>query len=375
MSTIWIAIMNPSYYKKELYRVIGQYATATRVESNGNLFRMFPVLLRILLARLLYNVGPLHYSLYQFGKLDRSEWSDYITDTPDFKNFLYSRGTEEAHFILRDKIAFHAHCIRHSLPTIPVLCVVTSKDKYLDYHDICVTNKSKWKSKSAHFSREIFVKPVDGFHGHDAFVAQVDGEHVRFLGQELLIDRFYDYLQSALSTAISGWLIQPRVYPNKSIERILTSEGVTTARIVTYMKNGRAALLAAEAKITVGGNVVDNFANGSLGNLIAAINLESGELAPAWGSTQKDWPKITQFYRHPDFNTWIAGFRLPRWDMMTELAIRAQESLPTLCSVGWDIADTTDGIVVIEGNSTYGMAGIQVAYQKGWRSEIEAALK
>ncbi|MBN9282025.1 MAG: hypothetical protein J0H37_07220, partial [Hyphomicrobium denitrificans] len=46
----------------------------------------------------------------------------------------------------------------------------------------------------------------------------------------------------------------------------------------------------------------------------------------------------------------LEGFRLPDWTLVTELALRAARTFLPLRTIGWDIALTPDGPVIVEGN-------------------------
>jgi hypothetical protein len=128
-------------------------------------------------------------------------------------------------------------------------------------------------------------------------------------------------------------------------------------------------------KIIVGDNAADNFHYGLSGNLVCAIDLHSGRLSAARGSESTDWPVISSYSHHPRTAHPIEGFEVPQWDDVLALALRAQESLPQLKSAGWDIALTPDGPVVVEGNSSYALDILQVAYGRGLRQELTSLLE
>ena len=59
---------------------------------------------------------------------------------------------------------------------------------------------------------------------------------------------------------------------------------------------------------------------------------------------------IVPLDRHPDTGLAFAGFQLPHWAAATALAVRAHAALPAIAVVGWDVALTPDGPVIVEGN-------------------------
>src|SRR5688572_26898937 len=106
---------------REARRVLEEYSTAIRIEADGRIGELLPCATRIMIARLKYGVGPLYYSLYRFKDVPRSEWGDYVTDDPEFKQFLEDINPESLRVVANNKLLFHEHCLRHALPTIPSL--------------------------------------------------------------------------------------------------------------------------------------------------------------------------------------------------------------------------------------------------------------
>mgnify|MGYP002376993775 CR=1 FL=1 len=359
-----------SHRWNEIKRIIRQYTTAAIVESNGNILLLPRTTLDLLIARLKYHVGPRHFSLYQFSKLDRSQWGEYITDQPDIKKFLMDRNPEASRHLVSDKLDFYEHCLKNDLPTVPVIAVV-SRHKDYDHRSVPrIGSIDSWRTVSRSFPTDIFIKPVDGTFGENAFAAQTKDGEAHFNGRRCSIDELFLLLEGRLANGQQGYVIQPRMYTANSLVGVLSAKGLATIRIVTQLRSGASKLIVAEAKITVGDNVTDNFSNARSGNLLAAIDLESGTLSTPWGSSRKDWPVIAQVPRHPDSGKEIGGFALPRWGEMVDLVLKAQQKFSELRTIGWDVADTTAGVVLVEGNSTYGMASIQVAHQCGWRSRF-----
>lgn len=74
---------------------------------------------------------------------------------------------------------------------------------------------------------------------------------------------------------------------------------------------------------------------------------------------------MTSCSRHPVTGCRIERYELPFWSDLVQVALGAQESVPRHKSLGWDIAATTEGIVLVEAHRTY-----DVPY---FRSRINAA--
>ena len=100
--------------------------------------------------------------------------------------------------------------------------------------------------------------------------------------------------------------------------------------------------------MAIGGNrTVDNL---HAGGIAANVGLDDGILSSA--SDLGIDSKLGWLDRHPDTQARIAGRPLPMWSETKALAIRAHRSFADRVLVGWDIAITDDGPIVVEGNSS-----------------------
>lgn len=358
---------------REAQRILKQYSTAILVDAGGRLRELIPSAGRIVAARFKYGVGPVYYSLYRFGRIPRSEWDNYVTDDPRFKQFLMDINPERLRIIANNKLLFHEHCVKNGLPTIPVLGVVGRLPDLPGLTIEPLTTLPQWRHHMTKAPKSLFIKPIAGTYGEGAFTVERLGQNLAFNNGVGSLDDLFHYLQSGLPEH-GGWIIQPRLRSHAALRDIVSPHGLATVRVVTQMRNGRAELLIADLKVTVGQCITDNFSKGTSGNLLAGIDVETGRITAAWGSTRRDWPVMTSFSRHPETGQPIEGFELPFWKDLVRVALRAQESLPELKSLGWDIAATTDGIVLVEANGTYDVSILQIAHQRGLKRELSQAL-
>jgi len=124
----------------------------------------------------------------------------------------------------------------------------------------------------------------------------------------------------------------------------INSTSVNTLRIITMMdKTGVPHILDAGLKMGTGQSIIDNVAGGGI---VAAIDLDSGILfTPAVGKDRQTHIK------HPTSGVVLPGFQIPHWEAVKEMVLRAARTAPqTIRWVGWDIAVTAKGPLVIEGN-------------------------
>ena len=110
-------------------------------------------------------------------------------------------------------------------------------------------------------------------------------------------------------------------------------------------------------KIPVGRNITDNYQHGVAGNLIAAVDPESGIAAQPVLGIGLDCHVVE---RHPDTNAMLGGFALPQWDVLKEVVLRGTRAFPGLRWQHWDIAFARDGPTALEVN-LYAGGGTDIA--------------
>ena len=70
--------------------------------------------------------------------------------------------------------------------------------------------------------------------------------------------------------------------------------------------------------------------------------------------------------RHPDTNVVFDGYKIPYYKEALALAKSCMKIFYGIKTVGWDIAITSDGPIVIEGNDDWGLAAHQMVENQGW---------
>lgn len=140
----------------------------------------------------------------------------------------------------------------------------------------------------------------------------------------------------------SGQALLEEVIEQHPALRALYPHAVNTVRAVTLSDGDDAQLLYACLRVGAGGGVVDNFNSGGL----------SVPVDPADGVVRA--PALNKrgdvFERHPDTGVPFRGLRLPLWEESLALVKQAARVVPTVRYVGWDIALTPRGPVLVEGN-------------------------
>ena len=145
----------------------------------------------------------------------------------------------------------------------------------------------------------------------------------------------------------------------------LHRESAKTLRVTTIRYDDHVDVIFAYLRMGKGASVIDN---ASAGGVFGVINIETGKIYAACdrlGGT---------FEKHPDSGINLIGFEIPRWNEVKEFVKRAAQVLPKVRYVGWDVAVTQTGCVLIEGNDK-GRWSFQIPKQEGFRDEMNAILK
>jgi hypothetical protein len=133
--------------------------------------------------------------------------------------------------------------------------------------------------------------------------------------------------------------------------RLTDSEVLQTVRIRSLLtRQGECILSSCFFKLVVSDRLVDNLAGGKTGNFSASVRLEDGVLHPALALSPSGIG-AEPMQNHPRTGRAVAGFRLPWWEEAKTLVRRAAVLLSPLRTIGWDVALTPEGPVLVEGNS------------------------
>ncbi|MDD2518314.1 MAG: sugar-transfer associated ATP-grasp domain-containing protein [Bacilli bacterium] len=132
---------------------------------------------------------------------------------------------------------------------------------------------------------------------------------------------------------------------------------VNTIRVMTSAINGKVDIFFMAARIGNGDSVVDNFHAGGLSTL---IDIEKGELKGP-GYTKK----LEKSDMHPLTKVVIDGYKIPYFDEIKEMVTKAALVNDKIHVVGWDVAITDKGPLIIEGNRGPGWDLVQILLNKG----------
>lgn len=202
----------------------------------------------------------------------------------------------------------------------------------------------------------VFAKPVSDFGGKGVEkITLTEDTDVKALTQRLMEG--------------GQFLVEEGICQHPQMAAICPSS-VNTLRIVTLMVEGKAKFLYALLRVGSGKSHVDNISSGGMYTFIG----EEGRLEfPAFCD------KTGLYYdRHPVTGVSFPGFQIPQFHEAVELCLKAAQTEPRLGYIGWDVAVTEHGPILVEGNVLPGYDMVQNSKfhpeGKGILPVVEAAL-
>lgn len=203
--------------------------------------------------------------------------------------------------------------------------------------------------------KKVIYKPLSASCGSGVQVFELN---------ESNIERIYNQIRELPAGIVEGYLMQ---HPEMSR---FSKRAVNTLRVVSVFANDRVNILYAAFRMAGGDAVVDNFHNGGV---LALIDLEEGiVMTDAIDLSGKIYET------HPATGETIKGFAVPYWNEVKALIDKAGRIVDGVGYVGWDIAITEQGPVLIEGNTSPAPNVLQLPFylqeHKGVRYLIEEYL-
>lgn len=288
------------------YRNMFKIAKAISKKTKKNTFL---ILIDMIKCGLKYQAGYYDYQEFEFYNLNKEERKTYLTRGKN--NEIVKK--------FNDRTSFHKFENKAEFNSIfnkflKRNWMVLDNNNYEDFENFFKNNKA------------IIVKPIDdeGGNGVEKFV----------YSNNLNCKELYDNLISKDQLLIEECIKQ------HTDMNVLYDKSVNTMRMFTFYKDGKSFFLQAVLKIGNGG-VVDNFSSGGMYTYVSDL----GDVyVEAIDKNDNIYPI------HPISNHKIVGFKVPMFKEAVELVKECAKIVPEVAYVGWDVAISESGPVIVEGN-------------------------
>jgi len=223
---------------------------------------------------------------------------------------------------------------------------------YQEYYkrDICpviYSNDQKEFLKFTERHPRFITKPLNKSCGYGVRIMDVSGQSPE--------EQFVSLLKS-------GKYLCEELVVQHSITEQLNPTSLNTVRIVTILENDHVRLFYPFLRIGRYGSIVDN---GSTGGILVPIDPETGRLH----NIGRD--ELGRYYQeHPDSHLSFGNTILPMWQDAVHLAEILALIRPQNRCIGWDLAVTSNGWIMIEANIRGQFIGQQMVDGIGKRREL-----
>jgi Sugar-transfer associated ATP-grasp len=282
-------------------------------------------------AAIRHNIFPYEYYEYRLWQPDRRMNID---------NYLYEREAARLFKVLNrrsevdpivDKLAFYKLCKTHGIPTPEVLAAFTPTGKLMDFQSGLPPQ------------HDLFVKGRTGQGGLGAERFRWDGILFQSSrGCQLRPEDLGGYLANRAQTENLTLLVQPALsnHPDLSAD---SNEALATARLVTGRSiEGEVTPIFCFISFGLAGKIIAH------NDWVTLIDVANGRLMPP---PRQDNP-VYQYRQFGANDTCILPI-LPDWDAALGYVKAAHNACSDFVFIGWDVAFTPGGAMILEGNTNW----------------------
>ena len=280
------------------------------------------------------------YFLYGFDVKKKKECNQYI----QYCDFMRKRNKRNSKLfnelcILRDKSLFAIFGEYWGIPIVRTFGIyengIITKEKgesfnFLEY----INSRNEF---------HLFIKPLDDECGKGIFCIDKTEENITINDIESNLKLVDCYLKNLDN---KKYLVQDRLIQHNEINKIYANS-INSLRIITVKdKDSIPVFFDSLLRIGANGNIVDNWAKGGI-----AIGISPNGTLRSHGFFKPSFGKIV--YEHPNTKTRFEDFEIPYYKDAIDVCIAYHKKIKGVATIGWDVAITKDGPVIIEGNDNY----------------------
>jgi hypothetical protein len=286
--------------------------------------------------KLKINTHPSDYYMFEFYRGDKS-WEEKRRYVGRYGSYFWPYTS----ILLKDMILLtNKYIQKHllcgfGLPT-PELLANVGKDYEVQSLEDLRTRLQAWKY-------DIVLKPISSAGGTNVIALSWDNGHFfGYPGKRWAVDDIWKHINKHWD---SGFLIERRVF-NIGETAKMNPHCLNTFRIVMIRSlDGQWHIPVHLLKLGSGNMCVDNISRGGI-----MVFLDDRGIA-----TQALGNHFTQnITHHPDSGMPIIGFQAEGFKEVLALAHEASRKFVMFGTIGWDIAFTPEGPMIIEGNTLWG---------------------
>ena len=324
LKTAYIIFGKYKRFKEETKEAINSFD-----EPNLGILKYKNIYRKLIVYRYIYYLMPGEYYSFDFENVPYEKRNTYITRQLTNKYYRVINARRYRKILDNKNLTYKVFKKYYKRDLI---CIKDIEDKktFLKF----IENKEKF-----------IIKPFDGHSGDGIEIIKVNN----FKTKEELFNYTIERIPFVAEELI-----------NQSNDLgCFHKESVNTIRVVTFQYKESTSILWTFLRTGQGDSNVDNMGASGLG---ALINPENGVVM----TDGFDWHnKKTKV--HPDSNIQFKSFQIPKWDELLKMVKELSSELSQMHCVGWDLALTDKGWVLVEGNARPQCVAVQTFSGKGYR--------
>ncbi len=291
---------------------------------------------------------PFYYFKYLYRK-EATNYLDYIS----FKEQLLLVDHRTLHnpdyvALINNKLYFALFCERTSINTPKLISYNFGTSFFFNNEVIQITNKANLITFFENLFDlnkidALFFRPPSDYGGKGCFkITKLD---------------IQNNLEGLYENLINGNFVHTKVIKQHDDINKIHSKSVNTMRIVSLLTfEGTTEIISAFFRFGVGDGVVDNATSGGF---FVGVNLEDGILKSIGHYLPEHGGK--EITEHPDSGFKFEGFKIPYYKEACDLVIDTAKIIPDGL-IGWDVAITPNGPIIIEANAEPHIPISDIAY-------------
>lgn len=296
----------------------------------------------------MYGFRPDQQFYYHLWEKTHEEKKTYLSQMKQMVYDAYSNRMEDMHY-LEDK--YEAYELLKTYYKREVI-KITSKDDFTKFEDFISRHP------------QFVLKPLSL---HDTYgVEKIDINSMSKNKEEIFLSiinpgESYDKDYTTDGYGHSGAVLEEIVEQDPEYGK-MSPKSLSVIRIGTLRVKGKVHFLGTFTQMGVSDNLI---VGASRGAIMVGVNINTGVV-----ETKGYYENGDTTEEHPVSHLKLKGFQYPRWnELLDMLKEAASNMMPTINYVGWDVALTPKGWVVIEGNF-FGQHLWQVVYERGTEEEV-----
>ena len=277
-------------------------------------------------------IPPSFYYRYQLYRLPEREWLDFIYthELPHWHVSQSPKITQRELELISDKELFSKAVTNIGLPAIQTVAYLPKNETL--------------QPSQLYQQRSLFIKPVIGSRKEGCYELRYNPEEENYQLQGATTSNDQQVILNLLQHQLNAQplLLQPLLINHPQIAAHTVNSQLVTIRLITAIQNNQAEAISAVLEIPL---VVTEKTI-----LPLSINISTGKISRLRSLSGAQTEKHSQDVKM------ISGQILPEWSTVISTAQQAHTLFPNIKTIGWDLAITDKGVILIEGNFNWGVA-------------------